>query len=140
MKTMSTAIALMTAGTLCISGSGYAQKADFGKSEYDSACAACHGKLGRGDGPYGGVVNTPIPDLTTLAKRNNGVFPFQWVYELVDGRQTVKAHGTKDMPIWGSRYLVIAGEHYFDAPYDQEAVVRTRILALTEYVNRLQVK
>ena len=140
MKAIRTAIAFMIVGTLCIPGSGHAQKVDFGKSEYDSACAACHGKLGKGDGPYGGVINTPISDLTTLTKKNNGVFPFQWVYELVDGRQAVKAHGAKDMPIWGNRYLAIAGEHYFDVPYDPEAVVRTRILALTEYVSRLQVK
>ena len=137
---MRIAIALMTAGALYISGSSYAQKVDFGKSEYDSACAACHGKLGKGDGPYGGVVYTPIPDLTTLAKKNNGVFPFQWIYEIIDGRQTVKGHGPKDMPIWGGRYLAIAGEHYFDVPYDPEAVVRTRILALAEYINRLQIK
>jgi mono/diheme cytochrome c family protein len=125
-------------------GVSYAQKApekfDFGKREYESQCAVCHGKLGKGDGPYAGIVDTRIADLTTLAKKNNGVFPFQKVYEVVDGRQTVKAHGPRDMPLWGNRYLAASRDAAFDVPYDPEAYVRTRILALTEYVNRLQVK
>lgn len=119
---------------------GHAQKLDFGKREYDGQCAVCHGRLGKGDGPYAGIVDTRIADLTTLARRNNGVFPFQRVYEVIDGRQLLKAHGSRDMPVWGSRYLALAGEAAFDVPYDPEAYVRTRILALTEYVNRLQVK
>ena len=127
-----------------ISGISYAQKPpekfDFGKREYEGQCAVCHGKLGKGDGPYAGIVDTRIADLTTLAKKNNGVFPFQKVYEVVDGRQTVKAHGPRDMPVWGNRYLAASRDAAFDVPYDPEAYVRTRVLALTEYVNRLQAK
>jgi mono/diheme cytochrome c family protein len=117
-----------------------ADKFDFGKREYDSNCAVCHGKVGKGDGPYAGIVDTRISDLTTLSKRNGGVFPFARVNEFIDGRQTVKAHGPRDMPIWGQDYLVKAGEAYFDVPYDPEAYVRTRVVALTEYVHRLQAK
>jgi mono/diheme cytochrome c family protein len=117
-----------------------ADKFDFGKREYDSNCAVCHGKLGKGDGPYAGLVDTRISDLSTLSKRNGGVFPFARVVEFTDGRQTVKAHGPRDMPIWGQDYLVKAGEAYFDVPYDPEAYVRTRIVALAEYVSRLQAK
>jgi hypothetical protein len=40
-----------------------------------------------------------------IAKKNNGVFPFDSVYEIIDGRKTVIAHGTRDMPIWGDRYM-----------------------------------
>jgi hypothetical protein len=39
-----------------------------------------------------------------LSKNNNGVFPLNAVYEVIDGRKSIKAHGTREMPIWGLRY------------------------------------
>lgn len=116
------------------------QKADLGKREYDSNCAVCHGVTGKGDGPYAGILDTRIPDLTVLSKRNGGVFPFARVYETIDGTNVLKAHGTRDMPIWGFDYKVRAAEYYQDHPYDPEAYVRGRILALAEYLSRLQTK
>lgn len=113
---------------------------DLGKREYDAKCAVCHGVTGKGDGPFKGVLNTKIADLTTLAQRNNGMFPFLWVQEVIDGRQTFRAHGPREMPIWGLDYLAKARQSNMDVPYDPEAYVRTRILALTEYVYRLQAK
>lgn len=115
------------------------QKFDLGKREYESNCAVCHGTAGKGDGPYAGL-DIKVPDITTLAKRNGGVFPFALVYETVDGTQMTKAHGTRDMPIWGQDYKIKAAEYYVDVPYNPEAYVRARILALTEYVARLQAK
>lgn len=114
-------------------------KFDLGKREYDSKCAVCHGSRGKGDGPYAGLLNIKTPDLTTLAQRNHGMFPVLWVQEVIDGRQNFKAHGPSEMPIWGLDYLAKARESYTD-PYEAEAYVRTRILALTEYIYRLQVK
>jgi mono/diheme cytochrome c family protein len=113
---------------------------DLGKREYDFKCAVCHGRLGKGDGPYAGLLETKIADLTTLSKRNNEVFPFQWVQEVIDGRQAFKAHGPSDMPIWGLDYLAKYWGSYVDVPYDAETYIRTRVLALTEYVYRLQAK
>ena len=113
---------------------------DIGQREFDSKCAVCHGKTGRGDGPYAGMGQTRVADLTTLAKRNNGVFPFARIYETIDGTQQVKAHGTREMPIWGLDYRAEAYEFYGSTPYSPEAFVRARILALTEYVYRLQAK
>jgi mono/diheme cytochrome c family protein len=115
------------------------QKADLGQREFMSNCAVCHGVYGQGDGPYAGI-DVRVPDITTLSKRNGGVFPFAAVYQTIDGTQVPKAHGTRDMPIWGQDYKVKAGEYYIDVPYDPDAFVRARILALTEYVYRLQAK
>ncbi len=109
---------------------------DFGKREYESNCAACHGVDGKGNGPYNELLKRPASDLTTLARRNNGVFPIQRVYDVIDGGGT--GHGTRDMPVWGREYRVRAGEHYMDTPYDPEVYVRTRILSLVDYLNRLQ--
>jgi hypothetical protein len=44
------------------------------------------------------------------------------------------------MPTWGNAYRIKAAEYYLDSPYDPEAFVRARILALIEYISRLQVK
>ena len=82
-------------------------------------------------------------DLTVLSKNNGGVFPVERVISIIDGRDFVKGHGTRDMPIWGKDYSlekVEAAEYYFDAPYNMELYVRARILALIDYLNRIQVK
>jgi len=94
-----------------------------GKYEYGVHCAVCHGLSGKGDGPFAQQLKsgTVMPDLTELAKKNNGVFPFKRVYENIESGK-VSAHGTREMPIWGERY------------------VRARILALTRYINNLQAK
>lgn len=114
---------------------------DIGKSEYDSACAVCHGLTGKGNGYMATQLKTRVSDLTTLARNNNGVFPFDRVYQVIDGRQEVKAHGTREMPIWGKAFNLqtsIYFENY--PPHDMESSARSRILALTEYLYRLQGK
>jgi len=118
-----------------------AQNFDRGKYEYETHCAECHGSNGEGNGPYASFLTKPVPNLTTLSKTNGGVFPFARVYEIVDGTQAVLAHGPRNMPIWGSRYNREAKEGpYDDFRSDAEAFVRARVLALTEYVYRLQAK
>jgi mono/diheme cytochrome c family protein len=119
---------------------GAATRVDAGKYEYDAHCAICHGLSGKGDGPFGRQVKFPagIPDLTTLSKKNNGVFPFERVYEITDGRQQIQAHGPKNMPIWGSDFTAEGSQ--LNPYYDVEAFARAKILALTEYVYRLQAK
>jgi mono/diheme cytochrome c family protein len=137
-------IAAAFVGAILISsmGTSYGQerKFDFGKREYDSNCASCHGLTGKGDGPYKPYLTKSPPDLTVLAKNNGGVFPMWRVYAVIDGREVVPGHGGRDMPIWGTDYSVKAAEAYLDVPYPPEAYVRTRILALAEYLSRLQVK
>jgi mono/diheme cytochrome c family protein len=140
-----TRITAVVLGAALIGGMGsvYAQqqkKFDFGKREYDSNCAACHGLKGKGDGPYKPFLTKSPTDLTVLAKNNAGVFPFDRVYNVIDGRLDIRAHGPADMPIWGTEYSVKAAEAYFDVPYHPETYIRTRMLALTEYIARLQAK
>jgi mono/diheme cytochrome c family protein len=117
-----------------------AQPSKLGQREYRNSCAVCHGTGGKGDGSYGYILEKRMPDLTLLSKNNGGVFPLERVYETIDGSATVKAHGTKEMPIRGDRYRMQAAEYYVDVPYDDRAFVRTRILALIEYLSTLQVK
>ncbi len=127
---------LAVALSACAAAQAQGTPADAGKREYDSNCANCHGVDGKGHGPYNEFLQRSAPDLTKLAARNGGVFPLSRVYEVIEGAGA--AHGSRDMPIWGQDYKVRAGEYYMDVPYDPEVYVRTRILALIEYVNRLQ--
>jgi len=115
-------------------------KFDFGKREYDSNCASCHGVKGKGDGPSKPFLTKSPPDLTVLAKNNKGVLPVDRLHEVIDGRREVGSHGSRDMPIWGSEYKLKAAESYMDVPYDTEAFVRVRILALIDYIGRMQAK
>ncbi len=141
-----TLVVALTTAYLGASGMAQTQsggKPDMGKREYESKCMVCHGPVGKGNGSYGELLKKPASDLTMLKRNNGGVFPFDWISAVIDGRQYVKEHGARDMPIWGREYSadkVAAGAYYVDVPYDQEMFVRVRILALVDYLDRLQTK
>jgi mono/diheme cytochrome c family protein len=143
-------MALVAFAAIVISevGEGLAEDLDPSQAEYRSSCASCHGTNGKGNGPVSAELKMQPPDLTVLAKKNNGVFPFNSVYETIDGRKAVIAHGTREMPIWGDRYapeptktlIPRSSENILSLFYDPEAIVRMRILAVIDYLNRIQVK
>src|SRR6516225_1994166 len=116
-----------------ITGACWAQGADVGKVEYQSSCASCHGVDGKGNGPVSAQLKTAPADLTVFAKKNNGVFPVSRVYEAIDGRQAIVAHGPRDMPVWGLRYNPLTLDQVQQAvrgysSFDPEANARARIL------------
>ena len=130
------AVAVATCAMAC---AALAQpRVDLGKREYDSKCAVCHGADGKGTGPYAQELKSPLPDLTTMAKRNGGIFPVRKTFEIIEGAG--KGHGTRDMPVWGHDYTEKASELFPDLPYNQTAYVRTRINALMEYLAQMQGK
>ena len=139
MKNAPLAILVLTTA-LSLSPIAYAQKAvtDPGKQEFELHCAVCHGLDAKGNGFLGASLKIVPPDLTSLAKNNGGVFPADRISSVIDGRAQIATHGTRDMPIWGTRYAVNAAEHFFDAPYDQEAYIRAHILILVDYISRVQ--
>ncbi|BBC03005.1 mono/diheme cytochrome c family protein [Bradyrhizobium elkanii USDA 61] len=135
--------------TAIVAAAVHAEDADVGKAEFQASCASCHGADGKGKGPVSAQLNVPPTDLTTLTKNNNGVFPISAVYETIDGRKAISAHGTHEMPAWGERFNPVKSlPHTVDPPYDaldpsrdmREVVVRTRILAVIDYLNRIQQK
>ena len=141
---------LMIAGlTAGFAAAAQAEDSDIGKSEFQSSCASCHGADAKGKGPVSDQLKIPPADLTILAKKNNGVFPTKAVYETIYGSKTVPAHGTREMPIWGERFNPIVNlPHNVDSYYwkmagpeqSPEVVVRTRILVVIDYLNRIQQK
>ncbi len=139
-------IAGLTAG---FAAAAHAEDVDIGKLEFQSSCASCHGADAKGKGPVSDQLKTPPADLTMLAKNNNGVFPTNVVYETIYGSKTIPAHGSREMPIWGERFSPIVGLPHGVDPYywekagpqlSPEVVVRTRILAVIDYLNRIQQK
>jgi mono/diheme cytochrome c family protein len=140
MKGRRTSKIVLGACILVAVGAAMAADFDVGKREYDASCATCHGLDGRGGGSFAQMLQVSMPDLTTLAKRNGGVFPIARVYNVIDGREAVKAHGTREMPIWGKHLSLRASPQYDDYDYEPEAFVRARILAVADYLYRLQAK
>lgn len=114
---------------------------DIGKMEFVSNCASCHGVDGTGNGPLGNLLQKSPPDLTLLARNNNGVLPINRLYAVIDGAG-VPSHGSREMPVWGTEYLIEEGKAMREARghYDAPAVVRARILTLLEYISRIQAK
>lgn len=132
-------ICALTVGILICGAAGAGEAIiDVGKGEYNAACASCHGLQGLGDGPAAEQMKVRVPDITGLAKANQGVFPFDRVYQIIDGRTEIKSHGSRDMPIWGQSFRRQSSAYFVTG--DSESAARSRILALTEYVYRLQRK
>ena len=73
-----------------------------GRISYNRYCRSCHGEWGKGDGAVAKVLKVPPADLTRVAQRNGGEFPFDDVFKTIDGRKGVQGHGLRDMPIWGN--------------------------------------
>lgn len=103
-----------------------------GKQTYTQYCAACHGADARGNGPAAFALKTPPPDLTTLAKRHGGKFPYDYVFDVLRFGTRFASHGSSDMPIWGP---VFGSMESYD-----EVAVRKRIKDLGDYLASLQEK
>lgn len=111
-----------------------AQEDHAGKEEFMIACAVCHGESAKGNGPFASMMNVEVPGLTGLAAANDGEFPFLEVFQIVDGRTGVRAHGGP-MPIWGDRFSASAESL---GPYSSEIIARGRIAVLVDYLQSIQ--
>lgn len=106
-----------------------------GREEYLTACASCHGDAADGKGPIAAMFRTAVPDLTGLAMRNDGRFPFLSVVQIIDGRSVVRAHGNP-MPVFGGRFRAEAADR--GAIYGSEAIARARVLEMVLYLESIQ--
>jgi mono/diheme cytochrome c family protein len=107
---------------------------EVGAELFATYCASCHGVDARGDGPAASALRIPPTDLTRIAARSGGVFPESSTAMLIDGRFDLPAHGSREMPIWGTRLAdqipgMATGE-----------VARGQITSLVEYLKSLQVE
>jgi len=103
-----------------------------GPEMYKAYCAVCHGTDGKGNGPAAGALKATPADLTMLSKNNGGKFPDIKVSSTIRGEGNLAAHGTPEMPIWGSLFWGMSHGH--------EGEVQQRVANLTKYIESLQAK
>lgn len=102
-----------------------------GKQMFDEYCASCHGGDGKGSGPAAPALKMQPTDLTLLAQKNGGKFPFMHVMSSIQD-VTENVHGSKDMPVWGPILSSVSSRN--------PGIVKMRITNLTRYIESLQVK
>ena len=94
---------------------------------FDTYCAVCHGKDGKGGGPAAKALTKAPADLTRISARNGGTFPEIHVRRYIEGLDEVPAHGSRDMPIWGELFRSL------NRDTDQ-----LRVAALSDYLKAMQ--
>ncbi len=99
---------------------------------YSAYCASCHGTDAKGAGPAAPAMKVRPPDLTILAKKNNGRFPGGHVYQVVKWGGSIAAHGSKEMPVWGPAFRSLSGQDGSQA--------ELRIRNIVNYLEGLQSK
>jgi mono/diheme cytochrome c family protein len=103
--------------------------ASSGAEMYRWLCAGCHGATGKGDGPALSSLKDAPTDLTQLTKTHNGKFPSLHLTNMLDKEPGSPAHGSKEMPVWGTS---------FRGSGEEPNVVRLRIRNLVDYLKTLQ--
>src|SRR5208282_3202743 len=97
-----------------------------GKEMYASYCAVCHGTEGKGGGPAASALKVPPTDLTLLSKNNGGKYPALKVTATIRGEGALPAHGSKEMPVWGTLFWSMSSGH--------QGEVQQRVVNLTRYI------
>jgi mono/diheme cytochrome c family protein len=113
-----------------------------GKKIYGEYCASCHGADGKGVSGKGN-------DLTQIAKKNGGTFPFYDVMLQITGRRptgqdqdtslpgsTTTPHGDGRMPSWGQIFAQQEGV----TALDLQLQTTGKIMLITEYLQSIQQK
>jgi len=130
---VSVALAILTA---CASTATHSPRQLTGMEMYQQLCASCHGVDGHGDGPVSSLIRIGVPDLTRVAQRDGGEFPAEDVRRTIDGRWDRRAHGARDMPVWGWQLYDVSSTH--DA--EERAIVDSMIGRLVDYLRSIQVE
>ena len=131
-----TVISAVFMGFLLLVGPFNTQAADMGveeagKGRFMDYCAVCHGADAKGGGPFATMLTKQPSDLTVLSKNNGGAFPFDRVFETIDGRGNVGgAHGSNEMPIWGADWE--------GSSVAAQTALRGRILEMIIYLRSIQ--
>lgn len=99
-----------------------------GEEMYAWYCAECHGR----DGSGFIKARQPAPNLTTLAKKNNGRFPNALVRDAIRGEYHGAAYGPGEMPPWGVLFQYVGG--------GSKGEIEVRINKLTDFLKTLQQK
>ena len=109
-----------------------------GKSSFGARCALCHGEDAKGGGEIADLFQVPPPDLTTMAQRADGRFPFPEVYNIIVNGMEEAGHGGAEMPIWGDYFLTDTLEDRGLSVGDAMEIAAGRILSMVYYLESIQ--
>ncbi|HEY6372490.1 MAG TPA: c-type cytochrome [Candidatus Sulfotelmatobacter sp.] len=105
-----------------------------GKEAFNSYCAVCHGKDGKGNGPAASAMKTPPADLTVLPKNSGG---WKVSGSARGGSDQGSGHDTiprgQNMPVWGPLFSTSIG-------LGHEGQVQQRITNLVTCIEEPQAK
>jgi mono/diheme cytochrome c family protein len=128
------AAALLALASLAAAPAGAADYSAYTGAElYHRFCASCHGRAAGGDGPVSRSLAAAVPDLTRIAARHGGRYPDNWVYRIIDGRESLVSHGPRDMPVWGVELWREQGADVTAGEKTRDAIAR-----LVDYLRDLQ--
>jgi len=131
MRGILTALVLLAATPLA------ADEIETGRELYLSRCASCHGPLALGDGPMAAMLIIPVPDLTGLRARNDGVFPRVEVVRTIDGRAPLAGHGGGGpMPVFGP--ILGGGSAVLDGSDGLMIETRGDVVSIARYLETIQ--
>ncbi len=108
-----------------------------GRYLFQKFCTPCHGSQAIGNGPKAKNLVPKPANLTTLQTRNGGTFPFWRAYRMIDGREQIDSHGTRDMPVFGLWFQIPDDEVSIETQWADQ--VRGRIWQLLSYLESIQV-
>ena len=100
-----------------------------GADLFRSYCASCHGADAKGGGPVPAALSAKVPDLTAISKRNGGTFPIKRIERVISGDETMTAHGSREMPIWGPIFHQVERDRDFG---------HVRLRNVTKYIESIQ--
>jgi mono/diheme cytochrome c family protein len=109
-----------------------------GRVTYRVYCINCHGAKAKGDGNLAELLTVKVTDLTQIKKENDGKFPSDDVAKSVDGREQIRGHGMKEMPVWGDVFKTSAGTAAAEDEDGGEERARAKIRELVAYLETIQ--
>ena len=109
-----------------------------GESTFGARCALCHGQDAKGGGEIAELFRVKPSDLTKLAQREDGRFPFSDVYSAIADGMDKSGHGDSEMPIWGDYFMADALENRGVRMSDAVEIATGRVLSLVYYLESIQ--
>ena len=105
-----------------------------GYAAYQQYCAVCHGVFADGKGLVVPVLKQTPANLRQLGQRYGTPLPTQKLIRTIDGTDPILAHGTREMPIWGTRL-------YEQSPNPMpDSRQRGALLSILDYLESIQEK
>jgi len=130
-------LAVPTVPSVAQEGEGF--MAASGRVSFRLYCASCHGADANGEGSVAKFLKVPPADLTLLRQKYGGKLPEEKLYSIIDGREEVRAHGRREMPVWGDVFQSPLSDTAQTGESGQERVDR-KVQELIVFLRTIQVE